>query len=65
MVCLTSNMRVEIEMRSGHLLWAKNRQTGEVIDLQGLFNDYWASTKHRFTVPSQSWLPTSRLMSDS
>ena len=65
MVCMTSNMRVEIEMKSGHLLWAKNRQTGEVIDLQGLFDDYWASNKRQFTIPSQLWSPTSRLISDS
>jgi hypothetical protein len=47
-------MKVEIAMRSGHLLWAKNRQTDEVIDLPGLLSDYWTSTERQFTVSSQS-----------
>jgi hypothetical protein len=50
----TSEIRAEIQMRSGHLLWAKYRQSSEVIDIQALFNDYWGSKKHEFTVPSQS-----------
>ena len=33
-------------MKRGHLFWAKNRQTNQVIDLQGLFNEYWNSDKH-------------------
>ena len=49
----TSNMRAEIRMRSGHLFWAHYRQTSEVIDVKALFNDYWSSSKHEFTVPSQ------------
>ena len=49
----TSKMRAEIRMRSGHLFWANYRQTSEVIDLKGLFNDYWSSNKHEFIVPSQ------------
>ena len=51
-------------MRSGHLFWAKHRQRSEVVDLQTLFNEYWSSTKHEFTVPSQSWPRTSLLISD-
>jgi hypothetical protein len=47
-------MHIEIQMRSGHLLWAKNRQTSEVIDIQGLFNDYWSSNDREFLVSSQS-----------
>jgi len=46
-------MRVEIQMRRGHLFWAKIRQTNEAIDLQALFDDYWGSNKHDFTVPRQ------------
>ena len=57
----TSEMRIEIQMRRGHLFWAKDRLAGEVIDLQELFNEYWGSVKHVFTVPSQSWSPTVRL----
>ncbi len=49
-----SEMRVEIQMRSGKFLWVKNRQVSEVIDLQELFVDYWGSNEHEFTVPSQS-----------
>jgi hypothetical protein len=50
----TSKMRAEIHMKSGHSLWAKTREAGEVIDLQGLFDDYWSSNDPKFTVPSQS-----------
>ncbi len=34
-----SEIRAEIQMKSGNLFWAKNRRTGELVDLQGLFND--------------------------
>ena len=60
----TSKMRVEILMRSGVLIWAKHRLASEQIDLQALFNDYWSSTKHEFTVPSKWSLPTSPPVSD-
>jgi len=45
---------VEIQRITGNLFWAKSRQANDVIDLQGLFDDYWSSNKHEFTVPSQS-----------
>ena len=48
-----SKMRAEIQMRRGHLFWANYRQTSEVIDVKALFNEYWSSDKHEFTVPSQ------------
>jgi len=48
-----SELRAEIEMKSGYLLWAKSRQKSEAIDLQALFDEYWSSSKHEFTVPSQ------------
>ena len=51
-------------MRSGHLFWAKNRQKGEVIDTQGLFNNYWSSDEREFLVSGQSWSPTSQLIAD-
>jgi len=57
-------MRIEIQMRSGHLIWAKNRLASELIDLQALFDDYWSSNKHEFTVPSKSSSPTSPLVFD-
>jgi hypothetical protein len=50
----TSKIRAEIRMKSCYLLWATYRQRSEVIDVQALFNDYWGSKKHEFTVPSQS-----------
>ena len=51
-------------MKSGHSVWAKYREASEVIDLHGLFNDYWSSVDHEFTVPSQSLSPTSLHISD-
>ena len=60
---MTSEMRVEIQ-RSSHFFWAKNRLESEPIDVQALFNDYWSSTKHEFTVPSESSSRTSPLLSD-
>ena len=50
----TSELRVEIQMKKGHLFWATHRQMGEVVDHQSLFNDYWSSNEHEFTVLSQS-----------
>ena len=45
-------------MRKGHLFWAKNRQTSEVIDIRGLFKDYWDSNEREFLVSSQSRSPS-------
>ena len=39
-------------MRSGHLFWTKIRQTSEVIDIEGIFNDYWNSNEREFLVSS-------------
>jgi hypothetical protein len=47
-------MRAEIQMKSGHLFWAKNRLASEAIDPQALFNEYWSTNERVFTVPSQS-----------
>ncbi len=41
-------------MRLGHSVWAKYREAGEIIDLDGLFSDYWSSNNRDFTVLSQS-----------
>jgi len=51
-------------MRKGHLFWAKNRQTSEVIDIQALFNKDWDSNEREFRVSSQSRSPSSSLISD-
>ena len=49
-----SSMRVEIQMKSGHSFWAKNRQNSDIVDIQRLLSNYLDSTEHEFTVPSQS-----------
>ena len=46
-------MRVDVQRITGHLFFAKSRQTNEVIELQELFNEYWSTDKGQFTVPSQ------------
>ena len=53
-VVVGSKLRVEIQMKSGHSVWAKYREVGELFDLDGLFSDYWSASKHEFTVLSQS-----------
>ena len=54
----TTQIRAEVRMKSGHSIWAKYREASEVIDLHGLFNEYWSSNDHEFTVLSQSLSPT-------
>ena len=39
-------------MKSDHSVFAKYREAGEVIDLDGLFSDYWRSNNLEFTVLS-------------
>ncbi len=55
----TSQIRAEVRMKSGHSFWAKHQEASEIIELHGLFNDYWSSDDHEFTVLSQSQ-PTSQ-----
>jgi len=43
-------MRVEIQMKSGE----KTQEKSEVINPQGLFDEYWGSKGLDFTVLSQS-----------
>ena len=52
-VVVGSNLRAEVQMKSGQSIWTKYREAGEVIDLDGLFSEYWSSNKHEFTVLSQ------------
>ena len=63
-VVVGSNLRAEVRMKSGHSVWAKYRDTSEVLDLDGLFSEYWSSDNHEFTVLSQSLSPTSPHRSD-
>ena len=51
-------------MKSGHSVWAKYREGSEVIELDGLFSDYWSSDNHEFTVLSQYLSPTGLHRSD-
>ena len=53
-VSLASQMRVEIQMKSSHLPWAKKEQNGSLIDLQEAFDDYWSSKMREITVPGQT-----------
>ena len=41
-------------MKSGHSFWARYREASEVIDLHGLFSDYWGSNDDEFIILSQS-----------
>ena len=58
-----SDVRVLIQMNNP-LIWAKKRLASEPIDVQALYNEYWGSTKHEFSVPSKSSSPNSLLISD-
>jgi len=60
----TSQIRAEVRMKRGHSFWATYQEAGELIDLDGLFNDYWSSNNHEFTVQSQSLSLTSPRISD-
>jgi len=45
---------VEIHRTTRMLFWRQNRRENEVIDLQAIYDEYWDSTEHEFTVLSQS-----------
>jgi hypothetical protein len=55
----TTQIRAEVRMKIGHSVWAKYREANEVIELGGLFSDYWSSNNREFTILSQSISPTS------
>jgi len=46
----TSQIRAEVRMKSGHFVWTKYREASEVLDLHGVFSDYWSSKNQDFTV---------------
>jgi hypothetical protein len=60
----TSHVRVEIQIKSGHLPWAKKHQSTKEIDMQNLFDEYWSSKEHKLMVPGRSSSPTSPLISN-
>ena len=59
-----SHVRVEIQIKSGHLSWAKKVQNIKEIDIQNPFNEYWTSKEHEITVPGLSSFQTDPLISD-
>ena len=59
-----SEVRAEVRMKSGHSFWTKHREAVQVIDLDGLFSDYWSSSTREFTVLSQLLSLTGPLRSD-
>ena len=60
-ICPTSQIRTEVRMKKW---WARHREASEVIELHGLFRNYWSSNDHEFTVLRQSILPTGLRRSD-
>jgi len=58
-------MRVEIQIKSGHVPWAKKDQNIKDIDLQKLFDEYWTSKVHNLTVQGRSYSPTGLLKADT
>jgi len=59
-----SHMRIEIQIKSGPLPWAKKVQNIKEIDMKKPFDEYWASKKHELTVPGWSSSLTGPLISD-
>ena len=60
----TSHVGVGIQIKKGHLPWAKKNQNIKEIDIKKLFNEYWTSQEHELTVPGRPSSPTSPLISD-
>jgi len=50
-----SQVRVEIQMKSSHLLFTKKDRNIKEIGLHKLFDEYWASGKHELMVPGRSY----------
>ena len=61
----TSRVRVEIQMKSSHLPWAKKDQNVKEIGIYKLFDEYWTSKEHELTVPGRSYSPTSLCIPDT
>jgi len=59
-----SHVRVEIQIKSGHLSWAKKVQNIKEIDMKKPFDEYWTSKKHEITAPGLSSFLTGLLISD-
>jgi len=61
----TSQVHVEIQMKSSHLPWAKKDQNVKEISLHKLFDEYWTSEKRELTVSGRSYSPTSLFVPDT
>jgi len=61
----TSQVRVEIQMKSSHLPFAKKDRNVKEIGLHKLFDEYWASGEHETMVPGRSYSPTSLSIPDT
>jgi len=61
----TTQVRVEIQMKSSHLLFAKKDRNVKEIGLHKLFDEYWTSEEHELTVPGRSYSPTSLFIPDT
>ena len=51
-ICPTSHIRAEVRMKKKFS--ARYWETRQVINLDGLFSDYWSSSNNEFTVLGQS-----------
>jgi len=47
-------MRVEIQMKRGHLSWPKKEQASKEINLLELFNNYWTSKARELVLKGES-----------
>ena len=61
-ICPTSQIRAEVRMKRKFSTW--HWEARQVIDLHGLFSDYWSSSNNEFTILGQSLSPTGALRSD-
>ena len=59
-----SEMRADIQMRTGYFYWAKALQNSVTIDIEGPLKEYWSSTERELRVYSPLQLPTSPPISD-
>lgn len=57
-------MRLEIQTKRGHGLWAKKEHASKVIDLPELFNVFGSSNAHAITAQGQLWSQPDPLISD-
>jgi len=63
-VVVGSKLRVEIQIKSGHLSWAKTYQNIKEIDILRPFNEYLASGEYEITAPGRPLSPTCPIISD-